>query len=75
MPTEVKYTRNYGSVNNIGATALIGGAKLQPVEAEQLQYSYDKTDGGSAFTIAGVKSRVLLIANDVDTFVTMKNVA
>lgn len=75
LPTEVKYTRNYGSVNNTGATALIGGAKLQPVEVEQLQYSYDKTEGGSAFTIAGVKSRVLLIANDVDTFVTMKNVA
>lgn len=75
LPTEVKFIRNYGSLNNVGATALMGGAKLQPVEAEQLQYSYDKVEGGSAYTIAGVKSRVLLIPVDVDSFVTLKNVA
>ena len=73
LPTDVNFARYYGAINNVNAQGTTGGGKLQLVKQEQLTYSYDEVRGGSAVTIAGVKSRPLYVPVDVDAFVTFKN--
>lgn len=76
LPMNPNFRRFYGAINNIAAPAtVLGGGKLQLVQTEQLPYAYDKVNGGSAVTEAGVKSRVLLVPYGVNEFVTFKNVA
>ena len=53
---------------------MLGGAKLQLVEKEQVAYAYDKVNGGSVVTEVGVKSRVVCVPVGVDELVTFKNV-
>lgn len=73
LPVNPNFKRYYGAINNTNATAGIGGAKLQLVEQEQLPYAYDVVEKGSSYTVAGCKSRPLLIPLDVDSFVTLKD--
>jgi len=73
LPLNPNFKRYYGAINNVNATATMGGAKLQLVKAEQLAYAYDELIDGSALTKAGVKSRVLLVPVDVDSIVTLKD--
>lgn len=73
LPTDVNFKKYYGAINNVNAQGTNGGSKLQLVKKEQLAYAYDEVRGGSAVTIAGVKSRPLYVPVDVDSFVTFKN--
>ena len=75
LPMKPNFRRYYGAINNIAAPAtVLGGARLQLVKGEQIPYAYDKVNGGSAVTEAGVKSRVLLVPYGVDEFVTYSSV-
>ena len=73
LPDNPNFSRYYGAVSNVNASTGIGGAKLDLIETQQLPYAYDKINGGSAVTEAGVKSRPLCVPNDVDSFATFKN--
>lgn len=70
VPEKPNFKRYYGAVNDANAPSELGGAKLNLQKVEQLPYAYDKLNGGSAVTIAGVKSRPILVPVDIDCFVT-----
>lgn len=75
LPMNPKFNRYYGAMNNVASRATdVGGSRLQLIETEQLPYAYDKLEGGSAWTEAGVKSRPLLVPADIDSFVTFNGI-
>lgn len=76
MPAEVEYKLFYGEINNtdFNGPSILGG-KLTPVKAAQLPYAYEQVVNGSAVLVAGVKSRPMVYTENVDSFVTLKNVA
>jgi len=74
IPSKPNFRKYYGAINNTAAATVLGGGKLQLVKTEQLPYAYDVVKGGSGYTEAGVKSRVLLVPYGVDEFVTFNAV-
>lgn len=74
LPENPNFTKYYGAVNDANAPSGLGGAKLNLQKVEQLPYAYDKLNGGSAVTIAGVKSRPLYVPVDIDSFVSLKGI-
>ena len=70
IPDKPNFVKYYGAVNNANASSELGGAKLDLQLVEQLPYAYDKLNGGSAVTLAGVKSRPMLVPVDIDCFVS-----
>ena len=75
LPLKPAFKKYYAAINNVNATSLTGGSKLQLVKQEQLPYCYDELIDGSALTKAGVKSRPLYVPIDVDSFVTFGDLA
>ena len=75
LPENPNFVRYYGAVNDANAPSELGGSKLNLQEVEQLPYAYDKLNGGSAVTLAGVKSRPLYVPVDIDSFVSFSNIA
>lgn len=74
LPENPNFRKYYGAVNSVNATASgVGGAKQALQQVEQMPYAYDEVKGGSAITIAGVKSRPLYVPADIDSFVTFKD--
>lgn len=74
VPLNPNFKRYYGALNDVNSKGMLGGAKLQLVEKEQVAYAYDKVNGGSVVTEVGVKSRVVCVPVGVDELVTFKNV-
>ena len=70
LPENPNFKKYYGAVNDANAPSELGGSKLNLQQVEQLPYAYDKLNGGSAVTLAGVKSRPLYVPVDIDSFVT-----
>jgi len=70
VPENPNFVRYYGAVNDANAPSELGGSKLNLQKVEQLPYAYDKLNGGSAVTIAGVKSRPMLVPVDIDCFIS-----
>ncbi len=72
LPDKPNFKRYYGAVNDANAPSELGGSKLNLQKVEQLPYAYDKLNGGSAVTLAGVKSRPLYVPVDIDSFISFK---
>lgn len=73
LPVKPTFKKYYAAINNVNASSLLGGSKMQLVEKEQLPYAYDEVIDGSVVTKAGVKSRPLYVPVDVDCFATFKD--
>ena len=73
LPSKTSFKKDYAAINNVNASTLLGGSKLQLVKKEQLPYCYDELQNGSALTKAGVKSRPLYVPVDADEFATFKD--
>ena len=77
IPDKPAFRRYYGALNNVDGRVggEIVGAKMNLQKAQQMPYAYDEVRGGSAVTIAGVKSRPLLVPVKAASFATLSNLA
>ncbi len=76
LPNDVEFKRYYGAINdtNFENPEFTIGKVLNLVKTEQLPFMYAAVKNGSAFGVAGVKSRPLYVPINIDASCTFSNI-